>query len=225
LTPYPKTIPLCLTTLARSMAALPETIILLHLSFSRDKPFVDECERYDLCCHSEELGIYSLNMYFGYCEPITANHFDVTNSVREIFQAEGYVALQKLTEFQRESTLLALFNESPEDLSQHMRYHHWTYFVGLRKYIPHEKENILAKLFVYICDFLTRNSLSSRDFFGLSCIDTIEVNCVTIIRSKDHPSEEKGILGESELTDVKIEEKEAGECCEKYMTDPTFDDK
>ena len=62
----PQAPPSSLTVLARSMAALPETIILLHISFSCVRPFVDEHERYDLHCHSEELGVYSLNMYFGY---------------------------------------------------------------------------------------------------------------------------------------------------------------
>ncbi|KAL3807662.1 hypothetical protein ACHAXA_007952 [Cyclostephanos tholiformis] len=215
LTPYRKTFPLCLSTLARSMAALPETIILLHLSFSRDKPFVDKRERYDLHCHSEELGVYSLNMYFGYCEPITADHFDVNNSLREIFQAEGYVALQKLAEVQREPTLLMPFHESQDELSLFSRDSHWTYFLGVRKYIPHAKENIFAKLLVYICDFLTRNSKSAIDFFGLSSIDTIEVNCTTIIQSKDHSSGTKETLGESELSEVELAKKEAGEYYEK----------
>ena len=215
LTPYPQTFPLCLSTLARSMAALPETIILLHLSFSRDRPFVDKRERYDLHCHSEELGVYSLNIYFGYCEPISADHFDVNNSVREIFQAEGYIALQKLAEVQREPTLLMPFHESGEELSLNLRDSHWTYFLGIRKYIPHAKENIFAKLLVYICDFLTRNSKSSKDFFGLSNIDTIEVNITTIIQSKHHPSEAKETLGGSELSDVELAMKGAGENYEK----------
>ncbi len=58
-----------LSVLVHSMAALPKTIILLHISFCCVRPFVDEHERYDLHCHSEDLGVYSLNMYFGYCEP------------------------------------------------------------------------------------------------------------------------------------------------------------
>ncbi len=217
LTPYPNTYPRCLSTLARSMAALPETIILLHLSFSLDKPYVDDEARYDLFCHNEELGVYSLNMYFGYAEPITADHFDVNNSLKEIFQAEGYAALRKLTEDSSrtnevgprtfsnwatinahiiESALLAPFEEL--ETEQPPRDQHWTYFLTVRKYIPHSKENILSKAFVYTCDFLSRNSKSSRDFFGLTGLDTIEVSCVSVIRSKNHPSEiEKEVGDES----------------------------
>jgi K+ transporter len=211
LMPYPKTFPLCLSTLARSMAALPKTIILLQLLFSPDKPFVDKCERYNLHCHSKELGVYCLNMYFGYCEPITEDHFDVNNSMREIFQAKGYVALQKLAEVQRELTLLMPFYESWEELYLNLRDSHWTYFLGIQKNIPHAKENIFAKLLVYICNFLTRNSKSSRDFFDLRSIDTIKVDCTTTIQSKDHPSETKETLGESELSDVELAKKGAGE--------------
>ncbi len=186
LTSLPQTYPSSLSILARSMTALPETIILLNIAFSHDKPFVDERERYDLHCHSEVLGVYSLNMYFGYCEPITAESFDVNNSLMEIFESEGYVALQKLADVKhvqhRESALLAPFKESLYERSSHP----WTYFLGVRRYIPHEKENGFAKLFVYTCDFLTRNSKASRDFFGLSSFDTIEVSCVTTISLNGH---------------------------------------
>ena len=65
MTSAPQASPSSLSVLAHSMAALPETIILLHISFCCVRPFVDEHERYDLHCHSEELGVYSLNMYFG----------------------------------------------------------------------------------------------------------------------------------------------------------------
>lgn len=213
LTPYPNTYPRCLSTLARSMAALPETIILLHISFSRDKPYVADEERYDLICHDEVLGVYSLNLYFGYAEPITADHFDVTNSLRDIFESECYAALRKLTEDRSraskrdgltrtvsnwarinerltESMLLAPFEEfGTKDTSSSRENHHWTYFLGVRKYVPHAKENVFTRLFVHTCDFLSRNSKSSRDFFGLTSVDTIEVSCVTMIRTKDHPEE------------------------------------
>lgn len=213
LTPYPNTYPRCLSTLARSMAALPETIILLHISFSRDKPYVADEERYDLICHDEVLGVYSLNLYFGYAEPITADHFDVTNSLRDVFESECYAALRKLTEERSsacnrdgltrtvsnwarinarltESMLLAPFEEVGTKATSSLRdSHHWTYFLGVRKYIPHAKENVFTRLFVHTCDFLSRNSKSSRDFFGLTSVDTIEVSCVTVIRTKDHPPE------------------------------------
>jgi len=219
LTPYPKTYPRCLSTLARSMAALPETIILLHISFSREQPYVADEERYDLICHSEELGVYSLNLYFGYAEPITADHFDVNNSLQDIFESEGYAALRKITEDHgraaatcgastrsvsswarinahlNETILLAPFEDEPTTPSSSSRdSHHWTYFLGVRKYIPHAKENIFIKLFVYTCDFLSRNSKSSRDFFGLTSVDTIEVNCVTMIRTKDHGMEKEEMV-------------------------------
>jgi K+ transporter len=190
------------------MAALPETIILLHISFSRDKPYVADEERYDLICYDEVLGVYSLNLYFGYAEPITADHFDVTNSLRDVFESECYAALRKLTEERSsacnrdgltrtvsnwarinarltESMLLAPFEEFGTKATSS----HWTYFLGVRKYIPHAKENVFTRLFVHTCDFLSRNSKSSRDFFGLTSVDTIEVSCVTVIRTKDHPPE------------------------------------
>ena len=184
LTSLPQTYPPSLSILARSMAALPETIILLNIAFSHDKPYVDERERYDLQCHSEVLGVYSLNLYFGYCEPVTAESFDVNNSLMEIFESESYIALQKLADVncvqKKETALLAPFEESLNERSPDSS-HPWTYILGVRKYIPHEKENGFSKLFVYTCDFLTRNSKASRDFFGLSSFDTIEVSCVTTI--------------------------------------------
>lgn len=227
LTPYPKTYPSCLSTLARSMAALPETIILLHISFSRDKPYVADEERYDLICHSEDLGVFSLNLYFGYAEPITADHFDVNNSLQEIFESEGYAALRQLTENRggtttptqgtrsasnwarvnaslSESMLLAPFEEFGTELAStsSRNCHHWTYFLGVRKYIPHAKESVFIKLFVHTCDFLSRNSKSSRDFFGLS-VDTIEVNCATVIRTKDQPPSD-GTAEEEEMVELVV---------------------
>ena len=184
LTPFKQTAPVALSILARSLTALPETIILWHVSFLADKPFVSDHERYDLTCHSEELGVYSLNMYFGYCEPITADDFDVNNSISEIFSFEGYPALQKLVDEDRISKssriLFAPFQNEVEE-----RTANWTYFLPVRKYIPDPKENVLHKLYVYTCDFLTRNSKPSREFFGLSSLDTIEMSVVTRINSKD----------------------------------------
>jgi len=184
LTPFKQTAPVALSILARSLTALPETIILWHVSFLADKPFVSDHERYDLTCHSEELGVYSLNMYFGYCEPITADDFDVNNSISEIFSFEGYPALQKLVDEDRMSKssrmLFAPFQNEVEEQTTN-----WTYFLPVRKYIPDQKENVLHKLYVYTCDFLTRNSKPSREFFGLSSLDTIEMSVVTRINSKD----------------------------------------
>jgi len=181
----PQAPPSSLTVLARSMAALPETIILLHISFCCVRPFVDEHKRYDLRCHSEELGVYSLNMYFGYCEPFGPENFDLNNSLLEIFEFESYDALRKLTELDNyhgkpgESTLLAPFNESSDNR------HPWTFIFGARMYQPDATENVIAKLFVHTTDFLNRNSRASREFYGLSSFDTIEVSCVTTISSKE----------------------------------------
>ena len=184
LTPFKQTAPVALSILARSLTALPETIILWHVSFLADKPFVNDHERYDLTCHSEELGVYSLNMYFGYCEPITADDFDVNNSLSEIFSSEGYPALQKLVDEDRMSKssriLFAPFQNQVEEQTTN-----WTYFLPVRKYVPDQEENVLHKIYVYTCDFLTRNSKPSREFFGLSSLDTIEMSIVTRINSKD----------------------------------------
>jgi KUP system potassium uptake protein len=170
MTGSPQTPPSSLSVLARSMSALPETIIMLHISFSRSRPFVNEHERYDLYCHSEELGVYSLNMYFGYCEPIGPENFDLNNSLFEIFEFESYDDLQKLTEVS--------FNECPDKV------HLWTYIFGMAKYQPHANENRLVKLFVYTADFLNRNSRANREFYGLTNFDTIEIGSVTTICSK-----------------------------------------
>jgi KUP system potassium uptake protein len=149
LTNLPETPPLSLSIFARSMAALPDTIILLNISLSHAKPFVSERERYDLHCHSEELGLYSLTMHFGYCEPITSDYFDVNNSLQDIFHSEGYIALEKLTEDTtfhrslRESTrcLMMPNDDSPAKCSPGSA-HRWTYILGVRHYVPHAKEGL-----------------------------------------------------------------------------------
>lgn len=169
LTNLPETPPLALSIFARSMASLPETIILLNISLSHAKPFVSERERYDLHCHSEELGLYSLTMHFGYCEPITSDYFDVDNSLQDIFDSEGYIALEKLTEDTtfhrslRQSTrcLMMPNDDSPAKRSPGSA-HLWTYILGVRHYVPHAKDGLVAKVFVKTCDFMTRNSKSPR---------------------------------------------------------------
>jgi hypothetical protein len=161
--------------MARSMSALHETIILLHISFSCARPFVNRHERYDLY---EELGVYSLNMYFGYCEPIGPENFYLNNSLLEIFEFESYDALRKLTDSDNghdNPRHLILNNQSLN------KPHPWTFILGRLKYQPHAKKNILAKLFVYTADFLERNSRAPREFYGLSSFDTIEVGSVTTI--------------------------------------------
>ncbi len=181
MTGSPQTPPSSLSVLARSMSALPETIILLHISFSRSRPFVNEHERYVLICHSEELGVYSLNMYFGYCEPLGPENFDLNNSLFEIFEFEDYDALQKLTgrdSDHKKTTSLVSLRDCPRKL------HLWTYIFGMAKYQPSANENRLAKLFVYTADFLNRNSRATREFYGLTNFDTIEIGSVTTICSK-----------------------------------------
>lgn len=167
LTNLPKTPPLSLSIFARSMASIPETIILLNISLSHAKPFVSERERFDLHCHSEELGVYSLTMYFGYCEPITADYFDLHDSIQEIFDSEGYIALEKLTEetsFHRKLRESTRFLMMPNDEIERSpgSAHRWTYILGVRHYVPHAKESVFAKIFVNTCDFLTRNSKPPR---------------------------------------------------------------
>ena len=149
------------------MASIPETIILLNISLSHAKPFVSERERFDLHCHSEELGVYSLTMYFGYCEPITADYFDLHDSIQEIFDSEGYIALEKLTEetsFHRKLRESTRFLMMPNDEIERSpgSAHRWTYILGVRHYVPHAKESVFAKIFVNTCDFLTRNSKPPR---------------------------------------------------------------
>ncbi len=154
---------------------------------------MSERERYDLHCHSEELGVYSLTMYFGYCEPITADYFDVKCSLQDIFDSEGYIALEKLTEDTtfhqnlRESTrYLMMPNDDTSGKRSLGSAHRWTYILGVQNYVPHVNESVFAKVFVNTCDFLTRNSKSPSDVFGLSSSDfeLIEVTCSGIGRQR-----------------------------------------
>lgn len=159
----PWRVPRSLDTLAKTLRCLPRTIILLTVSFEH-VPFVDHHGRAHFQAIDSEVGLYSVNIHFGYAEPLTEVRSAVRHALRVIADEHGaeYPALSPLS--RRTNRSLAAPQQTPLGFDEDSEV---TYILSRMHYAIKPKHTCWTWFRASLYSLLVQNSRAPIRFFGL----------------------------------------------------------
>uniref|UniRef100_A0A7S2PGD0 Potassium transporter n=1 Tax=Zooxanthella nutricula TaxID=1333877 RepID=A0A7S2PGD0_9DINO len=195
LTPYEWRVPRTLGALASLLGSLPQTIVLLSVSFEA-VPFISDEHRAAFTALSS--GVYSVVLYFGYAEPLVAGTRAVHKALARLARehCDEHPGLRSLTTLDGENEASPMASReagaSAAELGAGGRgaaasgttdLQGSTFVVSKVHYacFPDAKHGWWNRVRVAVYRFLVTNARSSIRFLGLEGEETVEISVVRFV--------------------------------------------